>query len=64
MQQAMWLAFGAVWDLAALGLISLETEEALNLACDFSAKVCMRVACEPVAAVGGENGTHLKQLPI
>jgi hypothetical protein len=38
-RQVMWLAFGAVWDLGALGWISLETEEALNLVCDFCAKV-------------------------
>jgi hypothetical protein len=34
----MWLAFGAVWDAAAVGAIPLATEEALNLACDFCAK--------------------------
>jgi uncharacterized membrane protein len=37
--QVMWAAFGVIWDLRMFGLVGLMVEEAVNLCCDFSAKV-------------------------
>jgi hypothetical protein len=36
---AVWLAFGVVWNLGTWNLVSMQTEEVLNLCCDFGAKV-------------------------
>jgi hypothetical protein len=36
---ACWVMFGVVWNLAVFDLISMETEEALTLGFDFTAKV-------------------------